>query len=230
MPTRQPTQQSAQLEAKILDAIDELRREHSACTMRQLANSLRLAESFCRNTLHSMKQRGLVAWTPMPGSLRTIRASAAAPVVVDADGAVPAPTLDKADDGTVTMVWPDACGVTTPVSREILEAMVDAHNADIVRLAESRAATEQVTAKLVEARTEALEYKGLLTNGQLGALGRKKREPTEKEKAARAEFARRGAERLAARGKSAPAGDVASPQGEAETAEAAPGDKAFDVV
>lgn len=222
LPTRHPTQQSAELERKILDGIDDLRRENQACTMRGLANSLRLAESFCRNTLHAMRKRNLVVWTPMPGSLRTLR-SATASTLADVDGTAPAPTLSKDEGGAVTMVWPEACGPATMVTREALAQMVDAHNVDLERLVEARRETERVTAQLVESKTEALTYRGLLSNGQLAALVRTKREPTEKEKAARAEFARKGAERLAARAKSTVV--AAAPDREGESAGAEPEDE-----
>lgn len=235
-PTRQEPTRSIPLEAKILDGIDELRREHQSCTMRGLANNLRLTESFCRNTLHSMRKRNLVTWTPMPGSLRTIRASAATIIAPDADGTTPIPTLNVADDGTITLVWPDACGDATLVTRDVIEQMIDAHNADLGRLGDSRLELERVTAQLVESRTEALTYKGLLSKGQISALVRAKRPPTEKEIAARAEFGRKGGERLAGtKGKarksaSAPAGDAASPQGEQDAADADGGEESFGAV
>lgn len=49
-----------------------MRAEHGACTMRALAGALRISDTGARNILEGLRQRGFVAWTKMPGSLRVV--------------------------------------------------------------------------------------------------------------------------------------------------------------
>lgn len=54
----------------LLLTIDEIRAEHHACTAREVARRAKLAVSIAHAQLTILRERGQVAWTEVPGSVR----------------------------------------------------------------------------------------------------------------------------------------------------------------
>lgn len=54
----------------ILRAIDEVRAEFGACTAREISRIVRVHNTYVSRRLHDLKQRGLVTFNHVPGSIR----------------------------------------------------------------------------------------------------------------------------------------------------------------
>lgn len=68
-------QRNAKIDQRILELIHEIRTEHHACSMRNIASRVRIKETAVRARLSKMRDAGLVGWTAnFPGSLHLTEA------------------------------------------------------------------------------------------------------------------------------------------------------------
>jgi len=76
---------SSNIDTKILQAIDEIRARHNACTSGAIATGLRISGAYTKTRLSALRQAGLVTWTQMPGSLRRMEQPRISDVVPSED-------------------------------------------------------------------------------------------------------------------------------------------------
>jgi DNA-binding IclR family transcriptional regulator len=54
---------------EVLQTIREIRKEHHACTARELERRCKMQHAICQRTLLTLREAGFVDWTVLPGSL-----------------------------------------------------------------------------------------------------------------------------------------------------------------
>jgi hypothetical protein len=60
------------IDIAILDTIDEVRTEHHACSLREVARRLRASPDVIRYRCQLMRELGKLTWTDVTGSLRVL--------------------------------------------------------------------------------------------------------------------------------------------------------------
>ena len=56
----------------IIQTIEQIRREHHACTLGALAARMQLSKTYVHEMVTELSKQGVVTWTDVPGSLRVL--------------------------------------------------------------------------------------------------------------------------------------------------------------
>lgn len=132
-------QQKSSIHHRIIEKIDAIRDRHEACTAEAVARDLKLPVQNVKLMCGELRQAGLVDWTHMPGSLRTVTPLGEA--LAEAKAELSQHEADTEPEGDASPVGSDETSADQPSKLEVRKGSPKKRAAKKKAAASSRSAS-----------------------------------------------------------------------------------------